>query len=480
MRQDLDSHWRRWLNSDRRRPRSGQGNLLATVPAQTRTAIERDYDRVLFSTPVRRMADKTQVFPLDRSDSVRTRLTHSHEVANLARSVGIDLVFHHGVAAGLPEALRDVPALLATIGLAHDLGNPPFGHQGEDAIARWFEINRAEVLDAEPALSPAMKQDFLRFEGNAQTLRLLTKLQLINDDYGLNLTLASLAALVKYPAASDEIDRSRVTHKKHGYFQSERALMDEVWAGTGLSPGQRHPLTWIMEACDDIAYSVLDAEDAVKKGLLSFSDTIAFLRHEAPDDPVVTAVCDAAAAEHKAYRQERLSPDELNDISMQTFRIRAIGALMEAIGEVFIESLPAMAEGRFEQELVDASRGGRLLAALKACNWQHAYRHKSVLRVELTGLRVIHGLMDAFWYAITRREDRDDPASPRSTPLAGYIYQRISENYRRVFESPGNPMPIRYREAQLLTDMISGMTDSFAVSLFEEFREVGFRPSTQA
>lgn len=110
MRQDLDSHWRRWLNSDRRRPRSGQGNLLATVPAQTRTAIERDYDRVLFSTPVRRMADKTQVFPLDRSDSVRTRLTHSHEVANLARSVGIDLVFHHGVAAGLPEALRDVPA----------------------------------------------------------------------------------------------------------------------------------------------------------------------------------------------------------------------------------------------------------------------------------------------------------------------------------------------------------------------------------
>ncbi|HER35685.1 MAG: dNTP triphosphohydrolase [Halothiobacillaceae bacterium] len=474
MRQDLDRHWRRWLNPGRRRPGSG----LSGQHDQPRTAIERDYDRVLFSTPVRRMADKTQVFPLDRSDSVRTRLTHSHEVANLARSVGIDLVFNQSIAAGLPEAKRDVPALLATIGLAHDLGNPPFGHQGEDAIARWFEINRATVLD-DPALSPAMTQDFLRFEGNAQTLRLLTKLQLINDDYGLNLTLASLAALVKYPAASDEIDPARVTHKKHGYFQSESGLMDEVWAGTGLAAGQRHPLTWVMEACDDIAYSVLDAEDAVKKGLLSFSDTIAFLRHEAPDDPVVAKVCEAAAAEHKAYRRERLSPDELNDISMQTFRIRAIGALMEAIGEVFIESLPAMAEGRFERELVDASRGGPLLAALKACNWQHAYRHKSVLRVELTGLTVIHGLMDAFWYAITRREQREDPASPRATPLAGYIYQRISENYRRVFESPGNPMPIRYREAQLLTDMISGMTDSFAVSLFEEFREVGFRPTTQ-
>ncbi|MFW6323145.1 MAG: dGTP triphosphohydrolase [Guyparkeria sp.] len=476
--QDLDEHWRRWLNPDRRRP--GSGRTAPGVGSQPRTAIERDYDRVLFSTPVRRMADKTQVFPLDRSDSVRTRLTHSHEVANLARSVGIDLVFNRRVAAGLPEALRDVPALLATIGLAHDLGNPPFGHQGEDAIARWFAINRHQVLDGSGDLTPAMKEDFLRFEGNAQTLRLLTKLQLINDDYGLNLTMATLAALVKYPTASDRLDAHRVTHKKHGYFQSESALMEEVWAGTGLVAGQRHPLTWIMEACDDIAYSVLDAEDAVKKGLLSFSDTIAFLRHEAPDDPVVTAVCESAMAEHRAYRRERLSPDELNDISMQTFRIRAIGALMEAIGEVFIESLPAMAEGRFERELVAASRGGRLLSALKACNWQHAYRHKSVLRVELTGLTVIHGLMDAFWYAITARSDPDDPASERATPLAGYIYQRISENYRRVFESADNPMPLRYREAQLLTDMISGMTDGFAVSLHEEFREVGFCPTTQA
>lgn len=477
MSQDLDSHWHRWLEPGRRRPGSGQG---PTSPGQPRTAIERDYDRVLFSTPVRRMADKTQVFPLDRLDSVRTRLTHSHEVANLARSVGIDLVFNQGVAAGLPQAKRDVPALLATIGLAHDIGNPPFGHQGEDAIARWFEINRHQVLDDDLTLTPAMKQDFLRFEGNAQALRLLTKLQLINDDYGLNLTLASLAGLVKYPVASDQVDPGRVTRQKHGYFQSERTLMDEVWAGTGLSAGQRHPLTWVMEACDDIAYSVLDAEDAVKKGLLSFSDTIAFLRHEAPADPVVAAVCDAAAEEHKAYRQERLSPDELNDISMQTFRIRAIGALMEAIGEVFIESLSSMAEGSFERELVAASRGGPLLVALKACNWQHAYRHKSVLRVELTGLTVIHGLMDAFWFAITRRQERNDPASPRLTPLADYIYQQISENYRRVFESPSNPMPIRYREAQLLTDMISGMTDGFAVNLYEEFREVGFQPTTQA
>ncbi len=464
--------WAVWLNSQRRR-------LSQTAPAlfhtETRAEIERDYDRVLFSTPVRRLADKTQVFPLDRSDSVRNRLTHSHEVANLARSVGLDLVFNRGLATGLPQALRDVPALLATIGLAHDLGNPPFGHQGEEAIGHWFALNRADVFGDAPELTEAMRQDFLRFEGNAQTLRLLTKLQLINDDYGLNLTVATLAALIKYPVGSDAIDKTFVARKKHGFFQSERMLVADVQARCGLVSWQRHPLTWILEACDDIAYSVLDAEDAVKKGLLSFSDIIAFLRHAAGDDPVVAQVCEAAQSEHRRYRQAGLSPAELNDISMQTFRIRAIGALMQAIADTFLAHTPAITRGEFNQELITASPARALLHALKECNWQHVYRHKSVLKVELTGFAVIHGLMDAFWYAITDRVDPLDPASSRRTPLASYLYQLISENYRRVFESPHNPMPLRYREAQLLTDMLSGMTDSFAVRSWQQIQEAGFR-----
>lgn len=469
-----ESNWPLWLNAARRRPSQTSPALFHT---ETRAEIERDYDRVLFSTPVRRMADKTQVFPLDHSDSVRTRLTHSHEVANLARSVGLDLVFNRNLASGLPQALRDVPALLATIGLAHDLGNPPFGHQGEDAIGRWFARHEMTVLSPKMGLTEAMRQDFLRFEGNAQTLRLLTKLQLINDDYGLNLTVATLAALIKYPVGSDKTDKNFVVRKKHGFFQSEQALVAEVQSQCGLSEGRRHPLTWILEACDDIAYSVLDAEDAVKKGLLSFSDIIAFLRHAADGDPVVTKVCDAAQEEHRHYRQTGLSPAELNDISMQTFRIRAIGALMQAVADTFLAQLPAMNAGTFNQELIAASPAHALLRTLKACNWQHAYRHKTVLKVELTGFEVIHGLMDAFWYAITDRVDPLDPASARRTPLASYLYQLISENYRRVFESPNNPMPLRYREAQLLTDMVSGMTDSFAVRSWQQIQEAGFRPS---
>ena len=472
-------HWPLWLNPQRRRSSrqgSAQTELWQMTNAQPRTAFERDYDRVLFSSPVRRMADKTQVFPLERGDTARTRLTHSFEVSNLARSVGIDLVFNRNMAQSCPDACRDVPALLATIGLAHDLGNPPFGHQGEMAIARWFAANQGVLSD--PALTPAMQQDFLRFEGNAQTLRLLTQLQLINDSYGLNLTRGSLAALIKYPTASDQIDSGQITRKKHGYFQSEQAIVDDIWNAVGLEHGQRHPLTWLMEACDDIAYNVLDAEDAVKKGLLSFSDTLAFLEHEAGDDAVTRAVCQAAREEHQAYRRERLSPAELNDISMQTFRIRAIGSLMSVVADTFSNRFAAIVSGQLQQSLLADAPGGRLLAALKKSNRQHAYQHRSVLRVELTGFSVIHGLMDAFWYAIRTREHQD-PASPRSTPLAEYIFERISENYRRVFLSEQNPMPLRYRELQLVTDMVSGMTDRYALRLFDEFIEAGFKPTTR-
>jgi len=271
--------WGKLLNSERRKPKKAQAqDVEECKPIEVRTQIERDYDRILFSTPVRRLADKTQVFPLERNDSVRTRLTHSHEVSNLARSIGVTLAFDDKIIADnelKPE--RNLPSILASVGLAHDLGNPPFGHQGEHAIQAWF-MDNPEVLE-DPQLTDAMKLDFMRFEGNAQTLRLLTRLQLINDDYGLNLTYSTLAALMKYPASSDRIDKDNVAKKKHGYFQSEKKIVEEIWQKTGLSEGVRHPLTYIMEACDDIAYAVLDAEDAVKKGLVSFSDLMSYLEH---------------------------------------------------------------------------------------------------------------------------------------------------------------------------------------------------------
>jgi len=315
--------WTALLNGRRRKPPSAPS---AEKGAEHRTAFERDYDRLLFSTPVRRLADKTQVFPLERNDSVRTRLTHSHEVANLARSIGTTLVYNHAVELGLqavPGFQRAVPALLGAIGLAHDLGNPPFGHQGEDAIRAWVSLHSVSDrhgsfdIFQDSALSPAQRQDFAEFEGNAQSLRLLTRLQIINDGYGLNMSYAALAALMKYPVASDKIDKAVPSRKKFNFFQSEADIVSDVWQNTGLAEGVRHPLTLIMEACDDIAYSVLDLEDAAKKGLISFHDLIASLNHHADGDGQILEICDMSRRREIEYRQSQLSGAELSDISMQ-------------------------------------------------------------------------------------------------------------------------------------------------------------------
>jgi len=466
-------HWEKLLNSERRKPKKVDF-YEAEEPKLTevRTEIERDYDRILFSTPVRRLADKTQVFPLERNDSVRTRLTHSHEVSNLARSIGVALAFDDKIIAdnGLkPE--RNLPSILASIGLAHDLGNPPFGHQGEHAIQAWFADN-LDVLE-NSQLTEAMKQDFMRFEGNAQTLRLLTRLQLINDDYGLNLTYSTLAALMKYPTASDSIDRGNVAKKKHGYFQSEEAIVKDVWEKTGLSAGVRHPLTYIMEACDDIAYAVLDAEDAVKKGLVSFSDLMSYLKHHGEHDSAVGTVCKLACDKHETHRKEAtgLSPAELNDISMQMFRVYAIGEMVRDVKNTYKDQEKNIMAGRLKSDLLTVSPSSKLCELLKKFDKDHAYVHRSVLEVELTGYNTILGLMGFLWEAIRQRKKPEVLGSRRSTPFASYAYNRISENYRRIFEDESNPLPVRYKELQLLTDMISGMTDSFALSLYDELKQ---------
>lgn len=424
-----------------------------------------------FSAPVRRLADKTQVFPLDKNDSVRTRLTHSHEVSNLARSIGTALAFNFHIAANVKNAKRNLPALLALAGLAHDLGNPPFGHQGEGAIQSWFADNQDTVLAI--LQEEQHRQDFLRFEGNAQGFRLLTRLQLINDDYGLDLTHAALTALMKYPTPSHQVDKKHVAKKKHGFFASEQHVVNYIHKKTGLALGVRHPLAYVMEACDDIAYVVLDAEDAVKKGLASFSDLIAFLKNASANDPLVEKVIKESSKKHAEYQDAglKLSPAELNDVSMQRFRVFAIGAMVSSATEAFRKYEADFVAGTVAIPLLEKSTAETLRKTLKSFSFMHAYKHRSVLEVELQGYNVIRGLMDFFWASIVDRVDPKKPASDRKRPFTKFVYSRISENYRRIFENPSEidgELPMRYRECILLTDMISGMTDSFAVSLYEE------------
>ncbi len=482
--------WTKLLNTRRRKdddaaakPAAADGASAQAATAKAhedRTELERDHDRILFSTPARRLQDKTQVFPLERNDSVRTRLTHSHEVANMARSMGTTLAFVHGEALGLPDVvqpLRNVPALLEAVGLAHDLGNPPFGHQGESAIQGWMKRNATPRADNPASLgifdgwapSEPQRQDFLKFEGNAQAFRLLTRLQIVNDEYGLNMTYAFLAALMKYPVPSNETSKASQARKKFNFFQSEADIVEAVWEKTGLAKGIRHPLTYVMEACDDIAYSVVDVEDAAKKGLINFNVLMAWLKHHAEGDEVTLKVVETAEKRHSGFRGKHLSPRELDDISMQMFRVDAIGWMVNEAVKAFVENKDAILSGAFDKELMAASRANALWTSLKAFAKLHVYTHRKVLEVELEGHRTIGALMDMFWSAIT---DREEPTvlSSKRPPLPGYVYSVISENYRRVAEGPNNKMPMRYRELQLVTDMISGMSDSFAIALYDDLR----------
>jgi dGTPase len=474
----LDSRWAALLCSGRRKKEGQQQEAGADVAkpeaGETRTEIERDYDRILFSTPVRRMADKTQVFPLEKNDSVRTRLTHSHEVSNLARSIGTALAFEHKIGGESDIAKRNIPALLATIGLVHDLGNPPFGHQGEAAIQSWFKDHQSKVLsDRNRPMAEQQKQDFLKFEGNAQAFRLVTRLQLLNDEFGLDLTYATLSAMMKYPCRSTETrDGGPAACKKHGFFSSEEKIAEFVQQKVGLALGKRHPFSYVMEACDDIAYVVLDVEDAVKKGLASFSDLLSYIEHHANGDALVNAVVSDSRQKHVQYRQEapNLSPAELNDVSMQRFRVFAIGALVRSATTTFMsdEYRETFLTGEQAKSLLALSEGERLRKVLKDFAFTHAYNNRAVLELELKGYNVLRGLMDIFWEAITDVDDSTNPKAKRRHPFNRYVYGRISENYRRVYEATPAGQSSRYHECVLLTDMMSGMTDSYAMSLYDE------------
>jgi dGTPase len=427
-----------------------------------RSETERDYDRILFASPTRRMADKTQVFPLDVNDSVRTRLTHSHEVANLARSIGMTLAFKYsnevfGDQCDELEVKRRVPSMLAAVGLAHDLGNPPFGHQGEKSIQSWFK-NMTVKQRLFLKNSKFSHHDFLKFDGNPHTFRLLTKLQILNDDYGLNLTCGTLAALVKYPSLASS--GAQGGYKKFGVFESEKAIIGEVWEQTGLREGLRHPFAHIMEACDDIAYAVLDAEDIVKKGFASFYDLIDHIKPLADEgDEMASWVKDKALKKNATFRNEALSSSELNEISMQMFRVFAISKLIEAVVNCFVENIDKIMSGELLDDfhLIEESSANDFCNLLKQFDQKHGFSNKSVLKLELLGHNNLVKTMDMLWVAM---------ASPNESSFKKYARTFISDNYRRVYDR--SEMETDYKNCQLLCDSVAGMTDKHLIRVCKD------------
>lgn len=456
--------WEKLLNKNRIR--------TSTVSADHRAEFERDYDRSVYSTPVKRLQDKTQVFPLESHDAVRTRLTHSMEVSALARGLAISaskwLVEKREIK---PGTERQIEAISATCGLIHDLGNPPIGHAGERAIRGWFEkrfpieqvagVFRDRLEETLESNHQAV-EDFRNFEGNAQTLRLVSKLQILADFYGLNLTFGTLSAACKYVVPSNAIDKGAGHAKsKPGYFASENELIETIRseAGTGQA---RNPITFLVEAADDIVYSVCDLEDAIKKGVIRWE----FLKDQLKKNDSG----DIIEGTHKILLagRPRIPRDLPDDVYGTAFRSAAIAKLASSAVETFKTKYGEIMAGTYFGELTADSERWPLINCLQTIGREKVYRTQSTLKLEIMGQKIISDLMDVFWEG-ARHLDKQGKFDARTFP--GKIAALISENYRRVFCNSMKKikhLPESYHRLQLVTDYVCGMTDSFAKDLHSE------------
>lgn len=402
----------------------------ARVPSD-RSAYMRDHDRIIFSSAFRRLQDKTQVYSTGRGDFVRTRLTHSLEVSCVGRSLGI-AVGSHLLQPAMCDVVppQDVGWIVSAASLAHDIGNPPFGHEGEDAIRSWFSDDGSEYLEG---LTAEEADDFLGFEGNAQSFRILTRLQSSVDKGGLQLTAAVLGALIKYPYSASE---GRATHrKKSGYLQSDaRAFASVVdHLGLGLKADgtrSRHPLVFLVEVADDICYGVADIEDGYRVGLVSFEEAEALLGSLAP-------------SRLEGSRYKRLVGEEEK---IGHLRAWAISELVNDAVATFQRLFMPICTGAYDNSLM--SQGGYAEPMAKISDFSKKRLYGSqIFNPDGPGVRaVVHGLLGYF----SRSIDIDS-----HSPLA-----RVSARYSRV--------RTRYEKLLCLTDHISGMTDRYALGTFRD------------
>ena len=433
-------NWTRLLGSDR---------LCARRPMQdgpARTAFQQDADRILFSSAFRRLQGKTQVYPLPEDDHVHTRLTHSLEVASVGRSIG------NRVGEGLETRHPETPLSLCDLGdcvhaacLAHDLGNPPFGHSGEDAIRAWFRTWLEEAPRA-AELSDEQRLDLGSFEGNAQGFRILTSEEHSGRAGGLQLTHATLGAFTKYPCAAQlqPLPRPGKSTSKLGVYQAELPYFQEVADTLGLIRRQdmesawcRHPLAFLVEAADDVCYLILDLEDGHRIGYVTHEHYLDLMQPIARRHPSFRA----GSPETGDVRKQRLYSGIL--------RAMAINVLVGDVAAAFLEREEAILAGEFDGQLTASSPSAADLEHIERDSIRHCYNARDVVQVELAGYDVIAGLLEKLVRAAM------EPKRPESKKL------------RSLFSWLGGGEDL-YHTLLLITDYVSGMTDSYAVDLYRK------------
>ncbi len=444
-----------------------------------RSEFRKDYHRIIGSASFRRLQDKTQVFPLDRGDFVRTRLTHSLEVSSFAGSLG-DTVFRRLQQTGYAEITAEVREaccdILECAGLVHDIGNPPFGHFGEYTIREWFGTHLSELSylgkPVDSLLSDRMKGDLLNFEGNAQALRVLTKLHYLIDEHGMNLTYGLLNTIIKYPVTSLGINKNsgNIKDKKMGYYLTEDALYRDIVSATG-AVDCRYPLTFLLEAADDIAYKTADIEDAVKKGMISYQQLLDELHSER-----FTSRCESKAqremlelaadklihCREKAEAKGMPSPEEN---AVQNWIVAMQGKMIYAASDAFVDNYAAIMNGCMTNELLAVSPVAVLAYALSDIAYRYAFQSKEILKIELAVGNMMDFLMERLTGAALRFE------TPQQRITDSKMISVISENYLKIcrMECEGRSEAEQaYHRLMLVTDYICGMTDGFARELYRE------------
>jgi dGTPase len=443
-------NWISLLNNGRFRPSTRHKD---TDP---RNDFESDFGRTIFSAAVRRMHDKTQVFPLSGDDNTHTRLTHSMEVMAIGHSLGIRIIedkeFVKRVGKSEDALYREIPIILKNACLLHDIGNPPFGHFGETVIQNYFKkfFNNNSQLK----VSDLEIEDFTNFDGNAQGFRILSKLQTLNDEYGLNLTYATLSAYLKYPNA-DKIDKTQIATSKRGVFQSERRYLNDLSheCGTVIKGNfVRNPLSYLMEAADTICYLVMDIEDGFNKGWYDFSFIEKKLSH----------ISDIPGAIKEIEKRKNGYGEEIT--MMVNFRIYLIDRLVKLAVKNFLTNIDLIEVGKYKQELVydDLTK---LADGLKSFCILHIFPKRDITSLELTGHSVLSGLLNYYTDFIFHKDKnykkRAQGLLSRSILRTAFIENKLPES--AVIDDLND-----YYKLRVIVDYISGMTDQFALSHYQK------------
>lgn len=419
-----------------------------------RSAFQRDYDRIIFSSAFRRLQNKTQVFPLPGSILVHNRLTHSLEVSSVGRSLARivarellakDATTFHG-------EINEIDTVVAAACLAHDLGNPPFGHSGETAISSYFTDGEGKKLEKE--MSPDQWSDLINFEGNANAFRILTHQFNGRREGGFSLTSATLSTLIKYPYFSF----NKGSRKKYGVFRSEYQMFIELEKELGIpcldeeiSAFMRHPLSYLVEAADDICYLILDMEDAHKLGIVSTTEV---------ESSFLSFFDKETEAGKQFFDHQKNIYHIVNDKNerMSFLRASVINHLVECASKVFIENYDLIMDGKFQGSLI-----GRLDTckknAIDVCRSESVkkiYNDPDVVKIEITGFNVLGTLMHEFCEAILH------PNTTYNQKLLSLLPKQFSPKTDDT-----------YSKIQAIVDYISNMTDVYAMQLYKDLKGIG-------